>query len=94
MATNGVEFDEDSFSFGNNREQPQQPAGQGAFGNTDWNNVKQNQQNYPHGQSRGMVGWLIHHGLAKTERGAQIWLLVAMFINVAITIVVIKFLVL
>lgn len=80
----GVEFEEDSFSY-------KRPSGTANAGNASGYSMNtgygmQNSQG-----PKGMVGWLIRHHLAKSEKSAQVVMIGLVVINIIITVIVIKF---
>jgi hypothetical protein len=82
MSSNGVQFDEDSFSY--NRSTTSPGVNRAPVGNYN--------QPIPGGSERGMAGWLMRHGIAKSNNLAQGILIAIVIVNVIITYVVIKWL--
>lgn len=77
--TTGVEFDEDKFSY---TAQRHPVSGLSMAG----------QYKQPGQQVRGIGGWLIRHGFAKSETSAQVLMVCIVILNAIITAFVIKFL--
>jgi hypothetical protein len=79
--SSGIEFEEDSFS--RNYAKP---------ANTGASNQNYSYNNYEQPAERGITGWLMKHGLAKSPQGAQVIMLVIVVINMIITGVFLTFL--
>ncbi len=82
--SSGIEFEEDSFS--RNYAKPTNAN----TSNTSNQNYSYN--NYEQPAERGITGWLMKHGLAKSPQGAQVIMLVIVVINMIITGVFLTFL--
>ncbi len=83
----GVEFDEDGTNFG---VKPPSSAGQASNSFSPSNSYTQ--QRYPNtGSQSGMTAFLMRHGLAKSPKKAQTYLVILVIANIIITFVVIKY---
>ena len=80
----GVEFDEDSFSYSKPNPNNSAPSG--------YTPTSQMSQYSSQNNVRGMAGWLMRHGLAKSANGAQYILVAVIIVNIIITFMVIAFL--
>ncbi len=78
--SSGIEFEEDNFS-----KNYAKPAN--SQQNYSYNNYGSQQQG-----ERGLTGWLMKHGLAKSPQGAQMVMLIIVVINMIITGVFLTFL--
>lgn len=76
--TSGVEFEEDNLSRSYGK--IDSPA-QGFSSGTN------NYQSYGEPEARGMTGWLIRHGIVKSQQGAQLMLVGVIIFNLIVTIV-------
>ena len=80
----GVEFDEDKFSYTPPKgaqpvgASPSFPAGSSGYSSAP----------------KGMSGWLIAHGLAKSEKSAQVMMVFLVLVNIVITVLVVKYFIL
>lgn len=81
----GVEFEEDSFNIS-----PTHAQSSGG-GPTFQSPSAMYSQGYSGGEERGMAGWLMRHGLAKSPQTAQIIMLGIVVINIIITFVALKY---
>ncbi len=77
----GVEFDEDNISYAKPGSRPGIPGLGGGYGSGQR-------------EERGMAGWLIKRGFAKSYGSAQAVMLGIVVVNIIITYVAIKFLLL
>lgn len=80
-----VQFEEDNFSFNSAKK----PGSNGPSGNVS---AGYGHPQYESNAPKGMAGWLIKHGLAKSGNTAQYILVGFIIFNIIITVVVIKFL--
>ena len=83
--SSGVEFEEDN--FGRKPTYPSQGANSfsGSYGyqySADSSSVQQ----------KGMVGWLIRHGIVKSATGANVILFGVVLLNILITILILVYL--
>lgn len=46
----------------------------------------------PTGEERGMIGWLIRHGMAKSSSAAQIVLIGILILNIVLIFLVVRYL--
>lgn len=83
--SSGVEFEEDNFG-----RKPIYPSqGMNSFsGNSSY----QYSPDSPNNQERGMIGWLIKHGIVKSANGANVILFGLVLFNIIITILIIVYL--
>lgn len=83
----GVEFEEDSFG-GSSRPRPQdgqQPAS--SVNSSAYTRLQDSKSS----NERGLSGWLIRHGLARSPATAQTILIVVIVVNIILTYVVVKY---
>jgi len=80
--SSGIEFEEDGFA----KNYPQARSSQSV------SSYSVNQSNYSGGEVKGMAGWLMRHGLAKSPQGAQLYLVGLVIVNLIITFVAISYL--
>jgi hypothetical protein len=80
MAIDGIEFDEDKFSYS--------APGKAFSGENAYPNAK-NLATYA--EPKGLGGWLVKHNLAKSASSAQVIMLVIVLLNAVITFVIIKY---
>ena len=78
---NGVEFDEDKFSYAPRPSKPGMAPAPASYNNLQ----------YASSRPSGMAGWLVSHGWAKSDKAAQGILLAVMLVNLAIMYVAIKY---
>jgi hypothetical protein len=84
--SSGVEFDEDSFSYS---AKPRVPGSVQGSQPNDYGGVPG--YNTSNSNPHGMAGFLIRHGLAKSNNSAQIVLVAVVVLNIIITFIVIRY---
>jgi len=80
--SNGVQFEEDNFSFSSSHK----PSNQAKNVSVGYGHPQ-----YETAEAKGMTGWLIRHGLAKSGSTAQVVLIGVVIANIIITYVVINY---
>lgn len=76
----GIQFEEDNFRFDSSKRSANAGTSAG-YGHPSYQSTEQ----------KGMVGWLIRHGWARSGSFAQAILLGVVLVNVVITILIIMF---
>ena len=80
--SNGIQFEEDNFKFDSSKSNTVSTGTSVGYGHPQ----------YQKSEEKGMIGWLIRHGLASSGGSAQGILLGVVVINIVVTILIIMFL--
>jgi hypothetical protein len=80
--SSGVEFEDSGYS--GNYSQVKSTQGGPSYGI--------GQSSYSSSEVKGMAGWLIRHGFAKSSQGAQLYLVGLVIVNLIITFIALSYL--